>query len=97
MIANEEKLIEASNRETEATRLCLIESMTELTTLRVCQALARKEQALPPERKAEAVAEIEAMLRSEMEIAKRVARQKTELLETEKELHANLKQSQSLK
>lgn len=52
---------------------------------------------MPPERKAEAVAEIEAMLRSEMEIAKRVARQKTELLETEKELHANLKQSQSLK
>ena len=36
-------------------------------------------------------------MRSQMDIAKREARQKTELLETEKELHANLKQSQSLK
>lgn len=71
--------------------------MTELTTLRVYQALVRKEQELPPNRKEEAVALVEAMLESQRAVAKRESKQKTELLETEKELHANLKESQMLK
>lgn len=83
LIENEEKLIDASNRETEEARQALIQSMTELTTLRVYQALVNLEKDLPANRKEEAVKQVEEMLTSQKALAKRESQQKTQLLKTE--------------
>lgn len=81
--------IQASNEETEKAKQALIESMMELTTLRVYQQLARKEQEMGPKteaNKAEAVKQVEDMLKKQKEQAIQEAKQRKVLLDSEMEL-----------